>query len=112
MKEAGILAVHRIGDCYARNFLAEAIYSGHRLGREIDSENPSRPLPCIREGRLQNANEEDYVLGSGTLAYEGCRTVAVPTQPEGDRVQGRCSPNTASYASLISTWDSSPISAR
>jgi dimethylamine/trimethylamine dehydrogenase len=67
LQEAGIGAVHRIGDCYAPNFIAEAVFSGHRLAREIDSPNPDRPLPFIRERRLLNASEYDYVLGSPTL---------------------------------------------
>src|SRR5271154_1717471 len=33
----------------------------------IDSANPDRPLPFIRERRLLNASEDDYVLGSPTL---------------------------------------------
>ena len=61
------MAVHRIGDCYAPNFIAESIFSGHRLGREIDSPNPDRPFPFIRERRLLNASDDDYVLGSPTL---------------------------------------------
>jgi dimethylamine/trimethylamine dehydrogenase len=67
LQEAGIGAVHRIGDCYAPNFIAEAVFSGHRLAREIDSPNPDRPLPFIRERRLLNASDYDYVLGSPTL---------------------------------------------
>lgn len=67
LEQAGIVAVHRIGDCYAPNFIAEAIFSGHRLGREIDSTHPDRPLPFIRERRLLNPSDDDYVLGSPTL---------------------------------------------
>ena len=59
--------MHRIGDCYAPNFIAETIFSGHRLGREIDSAHPDRPLPFIRERRLLNASKDDYLLGSPTL---------------------------------------------
>jgi dimethylamine/trimethylamine dehydrogenase len=47
--------------------LAESIFSGHRLGREIDSTNPDRPLPFIRERRLLSASNDDYVLGSPVL---------------------------------------------
>ena len=45
----GIEAVYRIGDCVAPRIIAEAIFDGHRLGREIDSENPAIPLPYRRE---------------------------------------------------------------
>jgi dimethylamine/trimethylamine dehydrogenase len=44
-----IEAVHRIGDCLAPRLIAENIFDGHRLAREIDSEDPSEPLPFIRE---------------------------------------------------------------
>jgi dimethylamine/trimethylamine dehydrogenase len=45
----GIEAVYRIGDCVAPRQVADAIFDGHRLGREIDSENPAVPLPHRRE---------------------------------------------------------------
>jgi dimethylamine/trimethylamine dehydrogenase len=45
----GIEAVYRIGDCVAPRIVAEAAFEGHRLAREIDSENPARPLPYRRE---------------------------------------------------------------
>ena len=32
--------------------LVDCIFDGHRLAREIDSENPAIPLPFIRERRL------------------------------------------------------------
>ena len=44
-----ILAVYRIGDCVAPRIVAEAIFDGHRLAREIDAENPAVPLPYRRE---------------------------------------------------------------
>jgi dimethylamine/trimethylamine dehydrogenase len=44
-----IEAVYRIGDCVAPRILAEAIFDGHRLAREIDSANPAVPLPYRRE---------------------------------------------------------------
>jgi dimethylamine/trimethylamine dehydrogenase len=43
---------YRIGDCEAPRFIADAIFSGHRLGREIDSAAPSIPLPFLRERRV------------------------------------------------------------
>jgi dimethylamine/trimethylamine dehydrogenase len=62
-EENGIEAVYQIGDCVRPNFIADAIFSGHRLAREIDSANPAEPLPFIRERRLIKAVDEDYILG-------------------------------------------------
>ncbi len=80
LERAGIVGVYRIGDCYAPNFIAESIYSGHRLAREIDSPDPSRPLPYIRERRLLGSTEADYRLGSPTLSYER-PAMAAPRTP-------------------------------
>ena len=44
-----IEAVYRIGDCVAPRVPADAIFDGHRLAREIDSENPAIALPPKRE---------------------------------------------------------------
>jgi dimethylamine/trimethylamine dehydrogenase len=57
---AEIEGVYRIGDCVVPRILAEAIFDGHRLGREIDSEHPSVPLPYVRERRLLRASDGDY----------------------------------------------------
>jgi dimethylamine/trimethylamine dehydrogenase len=59
----GIEAVYRIGDCVRPNFIADAIYSGHRLAREIDSADPAHPLPFIRERRLIDSQPDDFTLG-------------------------------------------------
>lgn len=49
----GVEAVYRIGDCFApRIYVADAIFDGHRLAREIDSPNPAEPLPYLRERAL------------------------------------------------------------
>ena len=45
----GIEAVYRIGDCVAPQLIADAIFEGHRLAREIDCEDPAVPLPYVRE---------------------------------------------------------------
>jgi dimethylamine/trimethylamine dehydrogenase len=45
----GIEGVYRIGDCVAPRLIADAIWDGHRLGREIDSPDPAYPLPHLRE---------------------------------------------------------------
>jgi dimethylamine/trimethylamine dehydrogenase len=49
LEDAGIEAVYRIGDCVTPRIPAEAIFDGHRLAREIDSDNPAEPLPYRRE---------------------------------------------------------------
>ena len=42
LKQNGVEAVYRIGDCLApRLYVADAIFDGHRLGREIDTANPA-----------------------------------------------------------------------
>jgi dimethylamine/trimethylamine dehydrogenase len=42
-------AVYRIGDCVAPRIIADVVFDGHRLARELDSENPTVPLPYKRE---------------------------------------------------------------
>jgi dimethylamine/trimethylamine dehydrogenase len=49
LEAEGIEAVYRIGDCVAPQLIADVIFDGHRLAREIDSENPAVPLPFVRE---------------------------------------------------------------
>ena len=39
----------RIGDCVAPRLIAEAIFDGHRLAREIDGDDPEVALPYLRE---------------------------------------------------------------
>jgi len=41
--------VYAIGDCVAPRVIADAVWDGHRLGREIDSDDPATPLPWLRE---------------------------------------------------------------
>ena len=55
--------MYRVGDCVRPSFIAEAIYSGHRLAREIDAADPAHALPFIRERRLVDAQPDDFVLG-------------------------------------------------
>ena len=50
----------RIGDCVEPRVIAEAVFDGHRLGREIDTPDPATPLPFIREQRILGWREEDY----------------------------------------------------
>jgi dimethylamine/trimethylamine dehydrogenase len=49
LADEGITGVYRIGDCVAPRIVAESVFDGHRLAREIDSEDPSMPLPYLRE---------------------------------------------------------------
>ncbi len=46
---AGIRAVHAIGDAVAPRMPSEAVFDGHRLARELESEDPGVPLPWLRE---------------------------------------------------------------
>ncbi len=45
-------AVYAIGDCVAPRLIADCVFDGHRLAREIDSPDPRRPLAYLRERRL------------------------------------------------------------
>ena len=45
-------AVYGAGDCVAPRLLADAIFDGHRLGREIDGPHPALALPYLRERPL------------------------------------------------------------
>src|ERR687888_152000 len=47
----GVTALYRAGDCVAPRLIADAVFDGHRLAREIDSPNPEEPLPFKRERR-------------------------------------------------------------
>jgi dimethylamine/trimethylamine dehydrogenase len=49
LRAEGIEAAYRIGDCVAPRLIAEAVFEGHRLAREIDAEEPAVPLPFKRE---------------------------------------------------------------
>jgi dimethylamine/trimethylamine dehydrogenase len=51
---AGIDAVYRIGDCVAPRLLADAVFDGHRLGRELDGPHPDTPLPYLRERMVRS----------------------------------------------------------
>ena len=60
--EAGITGLFLIGDAAAPGMIAQSIFDAHRLAREIDSDDPSIPLPYIRERRLVGGTDADYVL--------------------------------------------------
>jgi len=57
----GISAVFRIGDCVSPRMLREVVFDGHRLAREIDSENPTVAKPHLREGAMDRAATTSYV---------------------------------------------------
>jgi dimethylamine/trimethylamine dehydrogenase len=48
----GLRGVYRAGDCLAPRYLADVVFDGHRMGREIDSPDPQRPRSIIREHRI------------------------------------------------------------
>jgi dimethylamine/trimethylamine dehydrogenase len=53
LSREGIKRVYRVGDCFApRMFVADAVFDGHRLAREIDTDNPAEALPYLRERAL------------------------------------------------------------
>jgi dimethylamine/trimethylamine dehydrogenase len=56
LKAEGITNVYRIGDCVAPRLVADVVFDGHRLAREIDSANPEDPLPYKRERRVLTAD--------------------------------------------------------
>ena len=68
MEEAGIKSIHLIGDAHTPGMVAQATFSGARLAREFDTEDPDTHQPFIRERRLIGATEDDYQLGARTLS--------------------------------------------
>jgi dimethylamine/trimethylamine dehydrogenase len=60
LEAAGVAPLYRIGDCVAPRLVADAVFDGHRLAREIDSEDPRVALPFIRENRVLGWTEADY----------------------------------------------------
>jgi dimethylamine/trimethylamine dehydrogenase len=69
LDQAGIRGLYRIGDCVVPRLIADAVFDGHRLAREIDSDDPAVPLPFIRERRVLGWTDADYdrvVVDQGT----------------------------------------------
>jgi dimethylamine/trimethylamine dehydrogenase len=62
LAKEGVDALYRIGDCEAPRLIADAVFSGHRLAREIDTDNPAMPLPFKRERRVPDSNELEHDL--------------------------------------------------
>jgi len=49
LRAAGINAVYAIGDAVVPRMPSEAIFDGHRLARELESDDPMAPKPWLRE---------------------------------------------------------------
>lgn len=49
LRAAGITGLHRVGDSVAPRMTSEAVFDAHRLARELDGQDPSVPLPFLRE---------------------------------------------------------------
>jgi dimethylamine/trimethylamine dehydrogenase len=60
LRAAGISGLYRIGDCVVPRLIADAVFDGHRLAREIDEPDPGVPLPFIRERRVLGATDLDF----------------------------------------------------
>ena len=69
--------VFRIGDCVAPRLLAEAVFDGHRLAREIDCDDPEVALPWLRE-RVGDSVELPPAPDAAPLAF-------LPPRPEPER---------------------------
>jgi dimethylamine/trimethylamine dehydrogenase len=52
LRQEGVDACYRIGDCVAPRLIADCVFDGHRLAREIDSDNPEVPKPFLRERKV------------------------------------------------------------
>jgi dimethylamine/trimethylamine dehydrogenase len=61
LASTGVTQVHRIGDCLSpRMVVADAIFDGQRLGREIDSAEPAVARPYIRERRVLGTTDAEF----------------------------------------------------
>jgi dimethylamine/trimethylamine dehydrogenase len=71
LKSNDVEAVYLIGDAAAPRMIVDCIFDGHRLAREIDSSDPSVPLPFIRERRLwgsvDNMSYEGQLMNSSDM---------------------------------------------
>lgn len=56
-----VKGIYLVGDAYAPGMLAQTIFQAHRLAREFDTDNPTVPLPYIRERQL--ADHANYTFG-------------------------------------------------
>ena len=69
LEAAGIEAVYRIGDCVAPRLIADAIFDGHRLAREIDSPDPERAAALPARAAADGGN-------AGRLTRHGPVTIS------------------------------------
>lgn len=49
LRGAGVEGLYRIGDCLAPRMISEAVFDGHRLAMEIESDDPDVAAPYARE---------------------------------------------------------------
>ena len=71
LQRTGIEGLFRIGDCVAPQLLADVIFDGHRLGREIDSDDPAIPLPFLREHSRALPTTAPVALVTGSSPTSG-----------------------------------------
>jgi dimethylamine/trimethylamine dehydrogenase len=71
LQAEGVDALYRIGDCEAPRLTADAVFSGHRLAREIDAADPSIPLPFKRERRMIDAESVAMEKAEYAAMYAG-----------------------------------------
>ena len=61
--KAEISGIYQAGDCYSPRPIAEAVFDGHRIAREFETDDPQQPLPFLREmmiwGRDNDAREQE-----------------------------------------------------
>ena len=62
LEAEGIEHLLLIGDASAPRMIVDCVFDGHRVGREIDSEDPAVPLPFIRERRIWGSSTNDDYL--------------------------------------------------
>jgi dimethylamine/trimethylamine dehydrogenase len=71
LERSGIAALYAIGDCVSPRLLADCIFDGHRLAREIDSPNPARPLPFIRERHVHGTAAGAHPKSAPAFSHVG-----------------------------------------
>ncbi len=64
-----VQTLYRVGDCVAPRLLADSIFDGHRLARELDGADAAVPLPFLREEPVVSAIEDAAAAigGAGQL---------------------------------------------
>lgn len=82
LADAGIEGLFRIGDCAVPRVIADCIFDGHRLAREIDAPHPAVGLPMIRERRVLGWSDADFdalLHGRGVAEVSSVRVPPAPT---------------------------------